>query len=132
MRVDFRHSGLEKRRFAPEVETTAYRIVQEALTNVAKHSNSAEATVRLSTHRQTLLIEVEDSGTGFDVESTLSAGKTSGLAGMRERAGLLDGTLTVDSRPGAGTRLTAELSFEDRSTTSILGSLESETGEAGK
>ena len=128
VRIDFRHSGLEKRRFAPEVETTAYRIVQEALTNVAKHSNSAEATVRLSTHRQTLLIEVEDPGTGFDVESTLRAGKTSGLAGMRERAGLLDGTLTVDSRPGSGTRLTAELSLIDRPIKSS--GLESEPGEA--
>ena len=89
--------------------------MQEALTNVARHAHAAEATVRLSTHRQTLLIEVEDQGSGFDVESVLMASETSGLAGMRERAILLDGRLTVDSQPGAGTRLTAELGIDHRS-----------------
>jgi signal transduction histidine kinase len=114
VRVNFKHSGIDKRRFAPEVETAAYRLVQEALTNVARHAHTSEATVRLSTHRQTLLIEVEDFGSGFDVESVLTATETSGLAGMRERVVLLDGQLTVESQPGSGTRLTAELSIVDR------------------
>ena len=114
VRVNFKHSGLEKRRFAPEVETAAYRLVQEALTNVARHAQASEATVRLSTHRQTLLIEVEDRGSGFDVESVLMASETSGLAGMRERVVLLDGQFTIESVPGSGTRLTAELSAVDR------------------
>lgn len=114
VRVNFRHSGLERRRFAPDVETAAYRLVQEALTNVARHAQTSEATVRLSTHRQTLLIEVEDRGSGFDVESALLTTETSGLAGMRERAVLLGGQLKVESRPGNGTRLTAEFRFVDR------------------
>jgi signal transduction histidine kinase len=113
VRVNFKHSGLEKRRFAPDVETAAYRVVQEALTNIARHAQVEEATVRLSTHQHTLLIEVEDRGNGFDVESVLAASGTSGLAGMRERAVLMGGRLTVDSRPGIGTRLTAELSIAD-------------------
>lgn len=103
VRVNFKHSGLEKKRFAPEVETAAYRLVQEALTNVARHAHAPEAAVRLWTHQQTLLIQVEDSGAGFDVDSILGANETSGLAGMRERAVLLDGRLTVESRPGEGT-----------------------------
>ena len=111
VRVDFKHSGLEKRRFGPAVETAAYRIVQEALTNVARHAQVSEATVRLSTHQQTLLIEIEDKGKGFNTESVLSASETSGLAGMRERAVLLGGGLKIESRPGGGTRLTAELSL---------------------
>jgi signal transduction histidine kinase len=69
--------------------------------------------VRLSTHQRTLLIEVEDNGAGFDMESVLAASETSGLAGMRERAVLLDGRFTVESQPGAGTRVTAELSIVD-------------------
>ena len=113
VRVRFKHSGLEKRRFKPEVETAAYRVVQEALTNVARHAHIEEATVRISTHKQTLLIEVEDQGRGFDVEAVLAASETSGLAGMRERAILLDGRLSVESNPGSGTRLTAELSLGD-------------------
>jgi signal transduction histidine kinase len=111
VRVNFKHSGLEKRRFASEVETAAYRLVQEALTNIARHAQVDEATVRLSTHQGTLLIEVEDLGTGFEVDSVLAASGTSGLAGMRERAVLLGGRLTLDSRPGAGTRLIAQLSI---------------------
>jgi signal transduction histidine kinase len=113
VRVHFKHSGLEKRRFTPDVETAAYRLVQEALTNVARHAEVQEAMVRLSTHQQTLLIEVEDRGKGFDVESVLKRSETSGLSGMRERAVLLDGRMTVLSQPGVGTRLIAELSIAD-------------------
>jgi PAS domain S-box-containing protein len=111
VRVNFKHSGLEKRRFGAEVETAAYRIVQEALTNIARHAQVSEALVRLSTHQQTLLIEIEDRGRGFDMESVLSASETSGLAGMRERAVLLGGRLIIESRLETGTRLTAELSI---------------------
>src|SRR6185503_15819945 len=76
VKVNFKHSGLEKQRFAPEVETAAYRVVQEALTNVARHAEVSEVTVRLSTHRQTLLIEVEDEGCGFDLEGALKGSET--------------------------------------------------------
>ncbi|HEV7474796.1 MAG TPA: sensor histidine kinase [Pyrinomonadaceae bacterium] len=113
VRVNFKHSGLEKRRFGQEVETAAYRMVQEALTNVARHAGVPEVTVRLSTHPRTLLIEIEDRGGGFDLESVLSAGETSGLAGMRERAVLLGGSLNIESHPDSGTRVTAELSIAD-------------------
>ena len=113
VRINFKHSGLERRRFAAEVETAAYRVVQEALTNVARHAGVDEATVTLSTRQQTLLIEVDDSGKGFDMESLHAANETSGLAGMRERAVLLGGRLTINSRPGLGTRLTAELRIAD-------------------
>jgi PAS domain S-box-containing protein len=111
--VHFRHSGLENRRFSAEVETAAYRIVQEALTNVARHARDVEATVRLWTNETTLSIQVEDCGSGFDSEAALASSDTSGLAGMRERAVLLGGQLTVESQRGEGTRLTAELSIAD-------------------
>jgi signal transduction histidine kinase len=109
VKVRFKHSGLEERRFSPEVETAAYRIVQEALTNVARHASVSEVTVQLWTNQTTLRIEVEDRGKGFDLKA-VNSGNTSGLAGMRERAVLLGGQLTVDSQEGEGTRLTAELS----------------------
>ncbi len=106
--VTFKHSGLEGR-FAPEVETAAYRIVQEALTNVARHAGVSEVTVRLWADQDTLGVQIEDQGTGFDPEAALAASATTGLAGMRERAVLLGGQLTVESAPGAGTHVTAEL-----------------------
>ena len=113
VRVNFKNSGLEGRRFAPEVETAAYRIVQEALTNVARHSGAGEATVRVWTDKSALTIQIEDCGTGFDAEAVVTANETSGVAGMRERATLLGGHLTIESRSGSGTRLTAELKIGD-------------------
>jgi signal transduction histidine kinase len=108
VRVDFKHNGLEGR-FAPEVETAAYRIIQEALTNVARHAGVSETTVRLWADQDTLLVRIEDQGTGFDPAAVLAAGHASGLAGMQERAALCGGQLTVDSESGAGTRLTLEM-----------------------
>jgi signal transduction histidine kinase len=109
VQVTFKHSGLEGRRFAPEVETAAYRIAQEALTNIARHAGVVEATVRVWTEDTKLTIQVEDRGGGFDPEAKFAANETSGLAGMRERATLLSGQLTIESLSGRGTRLTAEL-----------------------
>ena len=110
VKVNFKHSGLEKERFTPDVETTAYRVVQEALTNVARHANVQEATVRVWTDQDTLSIEVADAGDGFDVEAAIT-GETSGLAGMRERATLAGGQLKIESHVDEGTRLLAELNI---------------------
>lgn len=115
VRVTFQHTGLEGRRFAPEVETAAYRIVQEALTNVARHADVSEATVRAWADQDVLAVQIEDQGAGFDPEATLAAGDTTGVAGMRDRAVLLGGKLTVESAPGTGTRLTAEFPLGDHS-----------------
>jgi PAS domain S-box-containing protein len=106
--VVFEHSGLEKR-FPAAVETAAYRIVQEALTNVARHAGAKEAAVRIWPDQNTLVVQIEDKGVGFDPQAVLASGTSSGLAGMRERAYLLGGQLTVESALGAGTRLIAEL-----------------------
>lgn len=110
VKVNFKHSGLEKQRFAPEVETAAYRVVQEALTNVARHANVPEATVRVWTDQDMLSIEVADAGQGFDLDYVVGR-ETSGLTGMRERATLAGGQLKLESAVGAGTRLLAELSI---------------------
>lgn len=113
VKVNFKHSGLEKQRFAPEVETAAYRVVQEALTNVARHANVSEATVRVWTDQHVLSIEVFDTGHGFDLDPVV-ARQTSGLAGMHERATLAGGQLKIESRLGEGTRLLAELSINHK------------------
>lgn len=104
-----KHNGLEEQRFAPQVETAAYRIVQEALTNVARHAHVEEARVTLWFDQGTLGVQVEDAGRGFLPETTLTAGNSSGLLGMRERATLLNGKLIIESALGLGTRLLAEL-----------------------
>jgi GAF domain-containing protein len=108
IRVHLEHSGLD-RRFAPETETGVYRIVQEALTNVARHGRVDEVTVRLWATDDVLGGQVEDHGAGFDPDAVLGTGRSGGLAGLRERAALLNGHLTVETHPGRGVRLTAEV-----------------------
>jgi signal transduction histidine kinase len=104
----FQHAGLERRRFEPDIETAAYRIVQEALTNVARHARVDRVEVRISADENTLSIRITDTGVGFEPDS-LSVRATGGLSGMRERAILLGGRLQLESSPGHGTSLTAEL-----------------------
>ncbi len=103
--VDLRVEGLE-RRFASPVESTAYRIVQEALTNLARHAETTQAIVQLFADEQTLTVSIRDNGSGFDPAKVRDG---SGLGGMRERAELLGGSLDIDTAPGAGVRITAEL-----------------------
>lgn len=105
--VIFEHSGLETR-LPSDLETAAYRIVQEALTNVARHAKVNEVTVRLWADPERLDVQVEDRGTGFDLEAALGAHASSGVTGMRERAMLSGGDLKVESSPGKGTRVWAE------------------------
>ena len=100
--VQFQHTGLEKRRFAPQVETAAYRIIQEALTNVARHASADQVEVRLAVEPGMLAISLRDNGQGFDSQSILAEGKGGGLVGMRERAELLGGTLAAPDRAGPG------------------------------
>jgi signal transduction histidine kinase len=107
VQVDFKHAGLDGRRFGPAVETAAFRIVQEALTNVARHARVPSATVRIWADHATLSIRVEDQGAGFEPQRIPAT--SHGLAGMRERASALGGQLTIDSAPGVSTCILAAL-----------------------
>lgn len=106
--VGFERMTGKRKRFGHEVETAVYRIVQEGLTNIARHARTDQATVRLWAKESTLGVQVEDYGSGFDIQSVLKARNVNGLNGIRERVTLLGGRFTVDTRPGGGTRLTAE------------------------
>ena len=97
------------RRYPKEVETAAYRIVQEALTNVARYAGVNEARVELTARKGILRLKITDSGRGFDSARALSARDSAGLAGMRERAVLLGGTWKIRSSPQHGTSVVAEL-----------------------
>jgi signal transduction histidine kinase len=108
VQVDFQHDGLGAR-FSPESETAAFRIVQEALSNAARHSGADRVTVRVWVEGATLGVQVSDRGRGFQPDAALAAGASSGLLGMRERAVALGGRLTVEASPGEGARLQAEL-----------------------
>jgi PAS domain S-box-containing protein len=111
VRVNFKHAGLE-RHFPPETSVAAYRIVQEALTNVMRHAGVNEVAIRASVEQNTLCLLIEDKGTGFDL-TRLPVGISSGLYGMQERARALGGKLAVQSTPGVGTIIKAELPLSD-------------------
>jgi signal transduction histidine kinase len=91
----------EQRALAPGIELAAYRIVQEALTNVRKHAGAASATVRIAYEPRALVIEVSDDGRGA-VTSLSRSGAGHGLIGMRERVEIYGGELTSGPRPGGG------------------------------
>jgi signal transduction histidine kinase len=84
-----------------EVETTVYRIVQEAITNIMRHANATEASVVLISRKDEVVVIVEDNGQGFSVNTQMER-QTLGLMGMRERAALVGGSLTIDSETGKG------------------------------
>jgi signal transduction histidine kinase len=98
--------GRERERHIPEIETAMYRIVQEALTNAAKHGNAKRAVVEVHEDETDIRVSVRDDGAGFDASEHTDG---FGLLGMYERVQLLDGNLLVDSSPGSGT--TVEASF---------------------
>ena len=109
--VYVRASGVGNRLPAP-VETALYRIMQEALANVAKHAGARAASVVIERRPASVAMAVSDDGHGFDVGAVLAVSEHAGhmgLHGMRERALLLDGTLAISSVPGAGTRVLAEV-----------------------
>lgn len=95
------------RRVPEHVETALYRIAQESLQNVAKHARARRASVSLEDAGAAIVLRIIDDGRGFAPAGQEGSAKTTyGLAGMRERADLIDGTLEVVSRPGQGTTVT--------------------------
>lgn len=107
--VHFQALGMEGQRLPPAVETTIYRIVQEALTNVVKHANAANVDILLEHRGDRVVALVEDDGHGFDVDSALGRGRGRlGLFGMQERAALVGGRLTVESSEN-GTTVVVEI-----------------------
>ncbi|MCZ7589828.1 MAG: GAF domain-containing sensor histidine kinase [Gaiella sp.] len=102
---------LGDRRLPPETETVLYRIVQEALTNVVKHASAHRVSITLVRKQESVVVVIEDDGQGFRPDE-VRAGAL-GFVGMRERVELVGGRLTVESSPGAGTTLVAEVRVAD-------------------
>lgn len=104
--VSFHHHGLAER-LEPAQETAIYRVVQEALTNAAKYSRADEISVDVERRGAALTACIKDDGIGFELQSV--GDSSLGLAGMRERAELVGGSLDIDSGPGSGTTVTLRI-----------------------
>lgn len=111
LRVDFEVSGLDGTRLSEEVETTVYRVVQEALANVGRHANASRVGVMLRRLNGSVMAVVEDDGVGFDSAVAMRSPGTGhlGLFGMQERAALLNGRLTIESQRGYGATVIVEV-----------------------
>ncbi len=106
-RVDLR-LALDDRRLDPAVETTLYRVLQEAITNIARHAGATRAGVLLEVRDKEVRMIIEDDGRGFSVDDPLRTGAPThrlGLLGIRERLSLVSGALEVESAPGRGCTL---------------------------
>jgi signal transduction histidine kinase len=101
--VDLKTEGLGTRQLPSLIQTTMYRILQEGLTNVARHAKATRVELELRLEGGTLELQIRDDGVGFDPATTASARTGLGLHGMGERVALLGGTIEIRSTPGQGT-----------------------------
>jgi two-component system sensor histidine kinase UhpB len=111
IQVEFHSTGL-KERLPAEMETALYRIVQECLTNTARHANARKVRITLKETDDAIQATIIDDGQGFDYGALLKnpgEGRGLGLAGMQERAVLLNGSLQIDSEPGKGTKVVVNI-----------------------
>jgi signal transduction histidine kinase len=110
--VHFKARGFTEERLPPHLETALYRVVQEAMTNVARHARSTRVDLLVERRDGDVMVMIEDDGVGFD--PLQSKGREHfGLLGMKERAEDLGGTLTVESALGAGTTIVVEVPIAD-------------------
>jgi len=114
IQVEFTHNGAENQRFTTEIETTAYRILQEALTNVARHAHASNVKLAINVQEQSMEIRIEDNGIGFDVKAAMARNR--GLRGMHERAQLVGGTFQLTSGEGKGTKKLVILPLQVQTT----------------
>lgn len=110
-RVTFRVEGMGDKGADDQMEIALYRIVQEALANVAKHSDAEKVTVTLASGKKGMVLDIVDDGKGFDPAQTAEKGDGSGygLISMRERALLVGGRLVIHSKPRKGTEIHVEI-----------------------
>lgn len=109
--IALRISGLDDQRLDRKVESTVYRIIQESLTNCAKHARATRIELSISREKNSLAAIVADNGQGFDVNKVMQSPDITrfGLTNMRERALLLDGSLSIRSAPKSGTTVTVRI-----------------------
>ncbi len=117
LNLDFHAAGIGELRLAYDIEINLYRLVQEALNNVRQHAQASSVTVRLVASYPNIILRIEDNGLGFDVEGRViraASEKRMGLDSMKERVGLLNGNLKIQSRLGEGTKIIIEVPIREQ------------------
>ncbi len=111
IKVRFSFSGLEDR-LPSRMEINLFRIIQEATTNIIRHSGASLVNIKVAVTDSRVTATIEDDGTGFGVEAALQSPESWGLRGIRERVGVVGGQLTIESEPGQGTSIRFQIPLE--------------------
>jgi len=112
--VDFTPAGMDGLKPDHNMEINLYRLVQEGLNNVGKHADAGHVAVKLIAAHPNIILRIEDDGKGFDIqarEEALFSEKRMGLRSMKERVNLLQGRMTIQSRPKLGTKMLIKFPF---------------------
>jgi PAS domain S-box-containing protein len=119
IKVDFQCAGITNLKFDANTEIHLYRLVQEGLNNIRKHAHATRATIKMVGVFPNILLRIEDDGKGFDVaarELKLNNEKRMGLRSMKERVNLLQGRMTIQSRPMKGTKILITYPFNNKNS----------------
>ena len=111
IKVQFDFRGLD-RRLSPETEITLFRIIQEAITNIVRHSAASEVNIQVIARNLRVSVNIIDNGKGFDVEAAFNAPESWGLRGIRERVAVVSGELSIESEAGKGTTIRFHIPLE--------------------
>ncbi|MBI2288617.1 MAG: sensor histidine kinase [Chloroflexi bacterium] len=110
----------KERRLSPQLETTLFRIIKEAISNITRHAHARNASLSLHFQKHTITAHIQNDGRGFDVEEAINSKdrpRGLGLLGMKERVELMSGTLDIRSHPGKrGTEITIEIPIKQEVT----------------
>jgi PAS domain S-box-containing protein len=119
IKVDFQSAGINNLNFDSNTEIHLYRLVQEGLNNILKHAHATRATIKMVGAFPNVILRIEDDGKGFDVaarELKLNNEKRMGLRSMKERVNLLQGRMTIQSRPMKGTKILITYPFNNKNS----------------
>jgi len=119
VKVDFQSAGIHKLHLDSNTEIHLYRLVQEGLNNIRKHAHATRATIKMVGAFPNIILRIEDNGKGFDVtarELKLNKERRMGLRSMKERVKLLQGRMTIQSRPMKGTKILITYPFKDKNS----------------
>ena len=119
VKVDYYSAGMDNLKLGFDAEINLYRLIQEALNNVKKHSGASRLIIRLLASFPDIVLRIEDNGKGFDVNDRLAAAvneKRMGLRSMEERVSLLRGRMTIQSRSGKGTKILIKIPYRQENS----------------
>lgn len=114
--MDFTAAGIENLSLDSDTEINLYRQIQEGLDNIHRHAQAERATIRMVAFFPNIILRIEDDGVGFDTVERLRAAtkeKRMGLRSMLERANLLQGKMSIQSRQGIGTKILIEIPYAE-------------------